>query len=95
MKRVSVAEAKNHLPALLHEAAESGPIEILRHDRPVAVIMAHDDFVRLQRSRKSRKSTFHAVMTWREKHKQDLEKLDVAGALAETRDQAHGRPVKW
>lgn len=95
MKRVSVAEAKNHLPALLHEAAESGPIEILRHDRPVAVIMAHDEFERLRRSGKSRKSTFEAVMKWREKHKKDLEKLDVAGALAGTRDQTQGRPVKW
>jgi tRNA(fMet)-specific endonuclease VapC len=33
---VSVAEAKNTLPALLHEA-EAGPVEIVRRGKPVAV----------------------------------------------------------
>jgi hypothetical protein len=32
MKRVSVAEAKNTLPALLHEADEA-PVEILRRGK--------------------------------------------------------------
>ena len=39
MKRVSVAEAKNTLPALLHEA-ESEPVEIMRRGKPVAVILS-------------------------------------------------------
>ncbi|HVH45469.1 MAG TPA: type II toxin-antitoxin system Phd/YefM family antitoxin [Labilithrix sp.] len=93
MKRVSVAEAKNHLPALLHEAEESGPIEIMRHEKPVAVIVAHDEFERLKRSSRSKRS-FSAVLEWREKHSKDLEVLDVAGVLAGTRERKHGRPVK-
>ena len=39
MKRVSVAEAKNKLPALLHEA-ETEPVEIVRRGKPVAVVGA-------------------------------------------------------
>jgi prevent-host-death family protein len=95
MKRVSVAEAKNRLPALLHEAAESGPIEIFRHDQPVAVIVAHAEFARLQRGRRKRQGTFAAVMKWREKYREELEELDLAGALAPARDQRPARPVKW
>lgn len=95
MKRVSVAEAKNHLPALLHEAEQSGPIEIMRHERPVAVIVAHDEFERLKRSSRARKRTFAAVVAWREKHAKELSELDVTGVLAGTRDQKAGRPIKW
>lgn len=94
MKRVTVAEAKNHLPALLHEAAESGPIEILRRDKPVAVILAHDEFQRL-RSARSERATFDAIMRWREKYADQLEELDLAGAFDGTRDQRPPRAVKW
>lgn len=95
MKHVSVAEAKNRLPALLHEASESGPIAIFRYDQPVAVIVAHEEFMRLQRQRRARPGAFAAVMKWRERYRDDLEELDIARALEPKRDQTPARPVKW
>ncbi len=94
MKRVSVAEAKNHLPALIHEAEESGPVEIVRHAKPVAVIVAHDEFERMKREA-GVTSSFARVLEWRKKYAKDLDALDVEGALSGTRDQRPGRRVKW
>jgi prevent-host-death family protein len=95
MKRVSVAEAKNNLPALLHEAAETGPIEILRRDLPVAVLVAHDEYQRLRRARGSRSGRWAAIAEWRRKHANALEELDLAGAIERGRDQKPARRVKW
>ncbi|WP_394837784.1 type II toxin-antitoxin system Phd/YefM family antitoxin [Pendulispora rubella] len=95
MKRVSVAEAKNRLPALIHAAEETGPVEILRHDKPVAVLVAHDEYERLRRSRGPGNGTWDAIMRWREKHKDEMEELDLAGALEGTRGERPARAVKW
>jgi prevent-host-death family protein len=47
MKSVSIAEAKNRLPELVH-ASELAPIEIMRRGRPVAVLMSTEHFARTQ-----------------------------------------------
>lgn len=95
MKRVSVAEAKNKLPELLHEAAKSGPIEILRRDEPVAVIVAREDFRRLQAARAERPGTYAAIMKWRQEYAAELEDLDLGRVLEAARDQRPARPIKW
>ncbi len=88
MKRVSVAEAKNHLPALLHDA-ESAPIEIVRRGRPVAVLVSRATYDRL---RGKSEGMWTALQHFRATH--DLEALDVANAFEGVRDQSPGRPVK-
>jgi prevent-host-death family protein len=90
MKRVSVAEAKNTLPALLHEA-ESAPIEIMRRGKPVAVILSRAGYDRL---RGKSEGVWAAIERFRETH--DLEQLDAARAFEPVRDRAtEGRPVRW
>ncbi len=90
MKRISVAEAKNTLPSLLHDA-ESAPVEILRRGKPVAVILSRASYDEL---RGRSEGVWAALGRFRETH--DLDELDAAGALAGARD-AHkaGRPVRW
>jgi prevent-host-death family protein len=90
MKRVSVAEAKNTLPALLHDA-DAAPVEILRRGKPVAVILSRASYDRLQ----GRGDGVWAALTrFRETH--DLEPLDPAGAFEGVRDPSpEGRPVRW
>lgn len=98
MKRVSVAEAKNKLPALLHEAAETGPIEICRRNEPVAVIVAHHEFERMRRAREDTAGTWQRVMEWRRKYSSSLDEMDVAGALrggSRRRAERPARRVKW
>lgn len=90
MKRVSVAEAKNSLPALLHEA-ESAPVEIVRRGKPVAVILSRSSYDRL---RGKSEGMWVALERFREAH--DLEELDAAGAFAGVRDRStKGRPIRW
>ena len=50
-KHYSIAEAKNHLPAVIHEAEEGEPIEITRHGKPVAVVLSMSEYRRLQGAR--------------------------------------------
>jgi prevent-host-death family protein len=72
MKRVSVAEAKNTLPALLHEA-EVEPIEIVRRGKPVAVILSRANYDRL---RGKNEGVWAALERFRSKH--DLGELAEA-----------------
>jgi prevent-host-death family protein len=82
MKHVSVAEAKNKLPALLREA-EREPIEIRRNDEPTAVLVSIETYRRL--SAKDRKRTALAA----------LEALRALGGLPEMpRDRSPGRKVR-
>ena len=90
MKRVSVAEAKNTLPALLHEA-DAAPVEIVRRGRPVAVILSRASYDKLQGKSEG---VWAALERFRETH--DLKKVDVAGAFESTRGRStEGRPVRW
>jgi prevent-host-death family protein len=90
MKRVSVAEAKNTLPALLHEA-EAEPVEIVRRGKPVAVILSRASYDRL---RGKSEGVWTALERFRAKH--DLVELDAMNAFEGVRDPSHqGRPVRW
>ena len=90
MKRVSVAEAKDTLPALLHEA-ETGPVEIVRRGKPVAVILSRASYDRLQGKGTG---VWAALERFRATH--DLAELDTGSAFDGVRDaKAVGRPVRW
>ena len=83
MKHVSVAQAKNTLPALLREA-ESEPIEIRRNDTPAAVLLSVETYRRL--ATKERKRTALAA----------LETLRAVGGLPRIkRDRSAGRGVDF
>ena len=47
-KKYSIAEAKNHLPAIVHEVEKAQVIELTRRGQPVAVIIAKQEYDRLQ-----------------------------------------------
>jgi prevent-host-death family protein len=90
MKRVSVAEAKNTLPALLHEA-EAAPIEIVRRGKPVAVILSSAGYDRL---RGKSEGIWAAIERFRQSN--DLDELDAARAFEGLRDKnTGGRRVRW
>lgn len=89
MKRVSVADAKNRLPALIHEA-DAAPIEVLRRGKPVAVILSREAYDRLIGKGAG---VWAAIESYRAGH--DLRELDAETAFA-TRDRSsRGRPVRW
>ncbi len=90
MRRVSVAEAKNTLPALLHEA-DATPVEIVRRGKPVAVILSRASYDRL---RGKGEGVWDAVERFRETH--DLSELDAQDAFEGVRGTSEmGRTIHW
>lgn len=90
MKRaVSIAEAKNNLPALVHEA-ERHPVVIERRGKRVAVLVSAATYDRLAGGGGD---FWAAVQKFRERH--DLEKLDLGSAFDDVRDRAPGRDFRW
>ena len=49
MKRVTIAEAKQTLPALVHEAERQGEIELTRRGKPVAYLLSAERHARIPR----------------------------------------------
>lgn len=47
MKNYSIAEARNRLPRLVHEAESGRPVGLMRRGHAVAVVVAADDYRRL------------------------------------------------
>jgi len=89
-RQYSVAHAKNNLPALIHEAELGSPVEITRHGKPVAVILA---FAEYNRMLGDRPDLWESIQRFRAEH--DLEELDIDTVYRDIRDPAPGRDFKW
>lgn len=48
-KKYSIAEARQHLPAIVHEAERAGVVRITRRGQVVARLLAEHEFQRLTR----------------------------------------------
>ena len=46
-KQYSIAEARQDLAAIVHEAEENGPIEVTRRGKSVAVLISQADYEHL------------------------------------------------
>ena len=90
MKRVfSVAEARDQLAALVHEAEAGRPVRITRRGKPAAVLVSNDEYERLARQRSGfwkALGAFRATVA-----PGDL--VDAAAAFDDVRDQSPGRDV--
>ncbi len=63
MKRVSIAEAKQTLPALVHDAEREGDIELTRRGKPVAYLVSAEQYARLPR-----RGFVESMNAWRAKY---------------------------
>ena len=89
-KRYSIAEARNNLPALVHDAEAGTPIELTRRGKRVAMLISASDYERLA---KGGPSFWSALQAFRKEH--DLSELDVDSIFEDVRDRSPGRGVKW
>jgi prevent-host-death family protein len=46
-RQFSVAEARNRLTELIHQAEDEGPVRITRRGKPVVVLVSERDYVRI------------------------------------------------
>jgi antitoxin Phd len=90
-KQYSIADARNHLPALIREAESGCAVEITRRGKPVAVLLSSREYARLTAEHGG---YWDAVQRWRQET--DLEGMDeVVDAILASRDRTPGRDVSW
>ncbi|THF65092.1 type II toxin-antitoxin system Phd/YefM family antitoxin [Pseudothauera rhizosphaerae] len=72
---ISIADAKNHLPALIHQAETERTVTISRRGRPVAVLVSVTEYDRLVRAAEAAPSWMAGLDDWRARMPADLEGL--------------------
>lgn len=89
-KQYSIAEARDNLASVVHEAEKGERVELTRRGRPVAVLISLDDYNQLSTPRRS---FWEAYEEFRRKHEgSDIETADV---FADVRDPSPGRDFSW
>ncbi|MES2641956.1 MAG: type II toxin-antitoxin system Phd/YefM family antitoxin [Myxococcota bacterium] len=86
----SIAEARDQLPALVHDAERGGRVSLTRRGKPVAVLISVSEYDRLTAGRTD---FLGALIDFRARH--DLSELDLGQALDDTRDGSPGRETDW
>jgi prevent-host-death family protein len=87
-KIYSIAEARNHLSEVVHEAEAEGPVTLTRRGRPVAVVLAQAEF---QRLRSVRLGFWEATAAFRAST--DISGLALDEVYRDVRDRSPGRSV--
>ncbi len=54
MAATSIADAKNQLTRLIHQAEKGEPVHITRRGKPVAVLLSEDEYPRLRQGQEQR-----------------------------------------
>lgn len=86
-KQYSIAQAKDNLPGIVHEAEAGSEVELTRRGQPVAVIVSVDQYRQLS----GRKSNFWEEVT-KFREETDLVALAVGPEYFESlRDRSPGR----
>ncbi|MFN0074296.1 MAG: type II toxin-antitoxin system Phd/YefM family antitoxin [Chloroflexota bacterium] len=87
----SIAEARNQLPKLVHDAEEIGPVALSRRGKPVAMIISCEEFELL---RSPRRTAWDVIQEFRSRPEFDeiaLSDEDFKGL----RDSAPGRDFRF
>ncbi len=92
MERYSVAEARDHLPGILHGVERGTAVEITRRGRPVAVVLSIREYERLS----GKKPDFwEAYQRWRSTVNWDDWDDSVVDEILASRDRSPGREFTW
>jgi prevent-host-death family protein len=86
----SIAEARNQLPSLVHDAERGVRVELTRRGKPVAVLLSVREYQRLSGGGKG---LWSALKEFRARH--DLTALDAESVFEGVRDRSPGRTGKW
>lgn len=88
-RRYSIAEARSRLPSLVDEAESGIEVELTRRGQPVAVLVSHREFARLQGKSLHFSDAYRKFL---ERH--SLEEIGVKSDFAASaRDRTAGRKV--
>lgn len=91
IRQYSIAEARNHLAAIVHDLEASPSIQLTRRGKPVAVLLAIDEYERLVAGTVGFWERYTAF-----KETVDLAQLNIEPVVFEgLRDRSPGREVAW
>jgi len=89
-KKYSIAEARHHFAALVHEVEDAHTVEITRRGEAVAVVLSMEAYQRLL---SPKQDFWEAYETLREVH--NFEVLDIHPEIFKVRSQETGREFRW
>jgi prevent-host-death family protein len=90
-RKVSIAEARNHLTVLIHDVERGKKVELTRRGKRVAVLVSCDEYDRLRATRPSLDQALHA---WRARLPADFEGFSD-DEVRSWRDPSPGREVRF
>jgi prevent-host-death family protein len=90
-KKVSLAEARDHLTGLVREVESGKRIELTRRGKPVAVLVSRAEYDRLRRTRPP---AHEALLAWRARLPSDFEG-PTDDEIRSWRDTSSGRDVRF
>lgn len=91
-KTYSIAEAKNRLSRVVHEAEATAPVELTRRGQPVAMVISIEDYQELQAPRRT---FWEAVQNFRTQHDMDSLDIDPDEIFGDVKDRSPGRDFSW
>lgn len=91
-KTYSIAEAKNRLSRVVHEAEEEAPVELTRRGRPVAMVVSIEDYQKLQAPRRN---AWQAIRDFRAEHDMVALDLDPDEIFSDVKDTSPARDFSW
>ena len=93
VSEVSIAQARNTLTRLIHEAEGGEPVRITRRGKPVAVLVSTDEYERLE-SGSAGRDFWQAITDWRKQERFDWPEL-TREEVDSWRDRRPPREPAW
>lgn len=95
MRESSIREAKSSLTALIHAAENGQPVQLMRHGKPVAVLVSVREYQRLS-ERSGRGDPWEFLQRWRARLPKDFVGIaDEEAASWRDRSPGGGRNTTW
>ena len=90
MCRATIYDARNNFSALVKRAENGEPVELTRHDKPVAVFISWKDY---EEVKKPKKPFIQQILEFREKYKDVLDDEGIPLPPKEYPDEEYYRKV--
>ena len=92
MEKISIAEARQNLPALVHQVEDGAPLQLTRRGQAVAVLLSQEEYERLSNCRKP--DLWDAIVAFREGTDLSLDPLEDKD-FEGLRDTRPARDFEW
>jgi antitoxin Phd len=93
MKRYSIAEARNNFTSLVHAAEAGAPVELTRRGKPIAVLLALEEYERLSERRRGFSQLYRDFLRRNPEFADNA--IEPEEWLRDVRDKSPGREFSW